>query len=99
MTSRDYDAALRAITDAFRRGGKLLLCGNGGSAADCAHIVGELAKGFMSRRPLPDDVRAAIGENWAEGLQGGLPAIDLTANSALIAAICNDIDGRSAYAQ
>ena len=99
MTSRDYDAALRAITDAFRRGGKLLLCGNGGSAADCAHIVGELAKGFMSRRPLPDDVRAAIGENWAAGLQGGLPAIDLTANSALIAAICNDIDGRSAYAQ
>ena len=87
MTSRDYDAALRAITDAFRRGGKLLLCGNGGSAADCAHIVGELAKGFMSRRPLPDDVRAAIGEDWAEGLQGGLPAIDLTANSALIAGL------------
>ena len=99
MTSRDYDDALRAITDAFRRGGKLLLCGNGGSAADCAHIVGELAKGFISRRPLPDDVRAAIGEDWAAGLQGGLPAIDLTANSALIAAICNDIDGRSAYAQ
>ena len=75
------------------------MCGNGGSAADCAHIVGELAKGFVSRRPLAPELRARIGKPWADGLQCGLPALDLTANCALIAAITNDIDGLSVYAQ
>ena len=66
----------------FARGGKLLVCGNGGSAADSAHIVGELVKGFMKKRPVDADVSRA-----AEGapLQMGLPAIDLTAQGAVIA--------------
>ena len=99
MTDRDFHRAVSVLTGAFGAGGKLLLCGNGGSAADCAHIVGELAKGFMSRRPLHDQLRRRIGQDWAAQLQGGLPAIDMTANAALIAAIGNDIDARSAYAQ
>lgn len=99
MTDRDFQRAVAALCNSFRQGGKALLCGNGGSAADCAHIVGELAKGFLSRRPLPRELTQAMGEEWANRLQGGLPALDLTANSALIAAITNDMEGSSAYAQ
>ncbi len=91
--------AAQAICAAFQKGGKLLLCGNGGSAADCAHITGELVKGFLKKRPLAEDLKARIGTPWAEKLQGGLPALDLTANSALIAAVINDLDGLNAYAQ
>ena len=90
--------AAQAICAAFQKGGKLLLCGNGGSAADCAHITGELVKGFLKKRPLAEDLKARIGTPWAEKLQGGLPALDLTANSALIAAVINDLDGLNAYA-
>jgi len=99
MLDKKLSDAVQTIVDSFRKGGKLLICGNGGSSADSAHIVGELAKGFMSKRPLPQDVKDRIGCDWADGLQGGLPAIDLTANGALIAAVTNDIDGLSAYAQ
>ncbi len=99
MTEMTYQAALDALVSCFQSGGKLLLCGNGGSSADCAHILGELVKGFMSRRPLSDALVDKIGAPWAKQLQGGLPAIDLTANNALIAAVVNDIDGQSAYAQ
>ena len=45
--------ATRQIIRCYQKGGKLLLCGNGGSAADCAHIAGELGKGFLKKRPLP----------------------------------------------
>ena len=96
----DYlQPAADILTECFRRGGKLLLCGNGGSAADCAHITGELAKGFILRRPLPDALKAAIHQPWADSLQMALPAIDLTCNNALISAIANDLGGENAYAQ
>ena len=87
------------ICTCFENGGRLLLCGNGGSAADCAHITGELVKGFLKKRQLPQELREKIGESWADDLQGGLPAIDLTANAGLISAVINDIDGKSVYAQ
>ena len=87
------------IIACFQKGGKLLLCGNGGSAADCAHITGELAKGFLKKRPLDAGILEAIREPWAEKLQQGLPALDLSANNALISAIINDIAGESVYAQ
>ena len=77
MNKRAYTQALDALIACFSAGRKLLLCGNGGSAADCAHIVGELAKGFEKTRPLAEDVQAAIGEPWAQQLQRGCP-IDLT---------------------
>ena len=49
--------AQKALTALYERGGKLLLCGNGGSAADCDHIVGELCKGFLNVRALPEEQR------------------------------------------
>ncbi len=97
----NLDAAVRALIDCYRSGGKLLLCGNGGSSADCAHITGELVKGFRRLRPLDDSLKARIaqGEAWTSSLQAGLPAVDLTANCALISAVANDIGAENAYAQ
>lgn len=95
----NLDAAVELLVNCFQGGGKLLLCGNGGSGADCAHILGELVKGFLSRRPLPDALREKIGQPWADKLQLGLPVIDLTANCALIGAVSNDQDGLLTYAQ
>lgn len=91
--------AVDLIAGSFEKGGKLLICGNGGSGADAAHILGELVKGFISRRPLSAQLKARIGQDWAEKLQMGLPAIDLTVNHALIGAVANDQDGLLPYAQ
>lgn len=93
------DQAVELLVAAFRKGGKLLLCGNGGSAADCAHIAGELAKGFLLRRAPTDALTEAVAEPWAAALQEGLPAIDLTAPGALMTAIANDIGGEFVFAQ
>ena len=103
--------ALTLLTDTFSAGGRLLLCGNGGSCADCDHIVGELCKGFLSRRPLTQKDRVALAAALPEGeadpdlplladkLQGGLPAISLPAQTALVSAFCNDVDASLVYAQ
>lgn len=86
-------------------GGKLLLCGNGGSCADCDHIVGELMKGFQSKRPLCQELKDSLslfgdfGKNIGEKLQQGLPAISLCAHSAAVSAFANDVDGELIYAQ
>lgn len=97
-----YDLILKT----YRAGGKLLLCGNGGSCADCEHIVGELMKGFLLKRPLTDEQKAAFtkeggerGAQIAEKLQQGLPAIALSAHPALVTAFCNDVDPDLIYAQ
>ena len=90
-------AALEALIRCYENGGKVLLCGNGGSAADCGHIAGELLKGFLKKRPVPAEVVAAVPE--AAKLQCGLPAIDLTAHAAAITAVANDLGGELAYAQ
>ncbi len=95
----NLDRAVEMLYECFKNGSKLLICGNGGSGADSAHILGELVKGFMSKRPLPRDLIERIGEPWADKLQLGLPAIDLTANNALIGAVVNDQDGQLPYAQ
>ena len=92
----EYDLLCKEIIACFGRGNKLLLCGNGGSSADCAHITGELVKGFVKKRPLPSEYR--MFEGW-ERLQCGLPAIDLTAQCALISAVSNDLGGEWVYAQ
>lgn len=89
------DAACRMVCDCYRKGGKVLVCGNGGSAADSGHIVGELVKGFLKKRPIPD----AWQEKLGMPLQMGLPAIDLTAQSAVISATANDLGGDYVYAQ
>lgn len=96
--------AEQALIRCFESGGKLLLCGNGGSAADCDHIVGELMKGFLKRRS-PDSalkeklMEAGMEEDKASHLQMGLPAISLTSATALNTAFCNDVDPELLFAQ
>jgi len=85
--------------------GTLLLCGNGGSAADCDHIVGELLKGFKLARPLPDSVQAQLGDHgelgWrlAAGLQQGIRAVSLTQHTSFLTAVANDNGGDLGFAQ
>lgn len=92
-------------TEVLGRGGKLLLCGNGGSCADCDHIAGELLKGFLLRRPLSRELKeklSAYGEFGGEiagKLQQGLPAISLCTHSAAMTAFANDVDGDLMFAQ
>jgi len=92
-------------TEVLGSGGKILLCGNGGSCADCDHIAGELLKGFLLRRPISDEFKnklAKYGEFGVEiggKLQHGLPAISLCAHSAPISAFANDVDGDLVFAQ
>lgn len=90
-----FEMACEKICECYRAGGKVLVCGNGGSAADSGHIVGELVKGFLKKRPLPEKWQKELGMP----LQLGLPAIDLTAQSAVISATANDLGGDYVYAQ
>ena len=100
-------AAHSAMMRCYRGGGKLLACGNGGSAADADHMVGELMKGFLLRRPVPAGFAAKLretcggaeGDALAAGLQGALPAISLTAHAALTSAFANDVAPDMAFAQ
>ena len=99
-------AAVERLIASYDAGGTLLICGNGGSAADCEHIVGELMKGFCLPRALSSADRAHLaasaGEDAAllgETLQYGLPALSLVSHTALITAIANDLDGDLIFAQ
>jgi D-sedoheptulose 7-phosphate isomerase len=99
-------SAFDLLTTCFRNGGKLLTAGNGGSAADSDHIVGELMKGFVKKRAIGQDLRAALGavapeytDYIAGSLQGALPAIALPVHSALVSAYANDAAPDLVYAQ
>ncbi|HSO87327.1 MAG TPA: SIS domain-containing protein [Draconibacterium sp.] len=98
--------AADTIIETYKNGGKVLVCGNGGSCSDADHIVGELMKSFEGRRPLAKELRDELvrlspetGKMLAEKLQQGLPAISLTVHQSLITAIANDISGEVIYAQ
>lgn len=95
----DIQKAVDALAETYRSGGKLLLCGNGGSAADADHIAGELLKGFCSKRPLKTDARERLGEELASKLQDALPAISLHSLGAINTAWLNDCDPYYGYAQ
>lgn len=95
----DIESAFEHLRDSYAKGGKLLLCGNGGSAADSDHISGELLKGFQSKRPLPAADQQRIGADLAPHLQQALPAIPLTVFNALATAYTNDVDAEYIYAQ
>lgn len=99
-------AAYEILQDCYERGHKVLIAGNGGSSADSEHMVGELMKGFVKRRPVPEDIAEALraadperGQALALGLQRGLPAMALTGHTALTTAFLNDVDGEMALAQ
>lgn len=102
----DIIAAYKVLEESYKNGGKLLVAGNGGSAADAEHIVGELMKGFkMPRKPKPDFAEKLVTENQelgsvlAENLQGALPAIALDGHSALSTAYMNDCEPLLCFAQ
>jgi phosphoheptose isomerase len=96
-------AARFEITSAFRNGNKLLTCGNGGSAADSEHIVGELMKSFRFKRPVSEGFKKtyyeANGEDAPEWLEGALPAISLVSQTALSTAFGNDEASVGVFAQ
>lgn len=101
-TSRAFDV----FAEVFSSGHKLLICGNGGSAADSEHMVGELMKGFMRPRTIaPAHVEklrqagGAEGEKIAAKLQGALPAIALSSHVSLTTAIANDTGADMVFAQ
>lgn len=99
------DSACSLLETTFRSGCKLLVCGNGGSAADGEHIVGELMKSFRIKRPIGDTYRNALlsygedGNRLADTLEAALPAISLNTHEALSSAYCNDRDPELVYAQ
>ena len=102
----DIFAATETICAAYHAGGKLLLCGNGGSAADAEHIVGELMKGFLKKRLLPEAAREKMktafpqdADYLYENLQGALPAISLVNSVALGTAFANDQAADLVFAQ
>lgn len=102
----DIVSSYELIKKAYEEGHKVLICGNGGSAADSEHIVGELMKGFQVDRPLPLPLKQKIlqlypdiGEYMVQNLQAALPAISLTSQTALITAIMNDLSPEMVYAQ
>ena len=103
---KELSAALDLLVAAYRAGNKLLVCGNGGSAADSEHLVAELMKGFLKRRTIsPADMArfetasATDGKAIALRLQGALPAISLASPVSLLTAIANDIDFEMIFAQ
>ncbi len=98
--------AEKALITAFKNGNKLLICGNGGSCADCEHIAGELMKGFLSKRPLSEEQKAEMKANCSEIeekylllLQRAVPAISLPSFTALNTAFCNDVEPELVFAQ
>ncbi len=105
----DLNRTITTICESFRNGNKLITCGNGGSAADALHIVGELMKGFLKKRSIvnfdvdfyerlmanyPDDV-----EYFTKNLQCALPAVSLVGETALTTAFSNDQAPDLSFAQ
>lgn len=103
----DITESIRLLKSCYENDGKVLTCGNGGSAADSEHIVGELMKGFCKRRELKGDEKYCFqefcetkeAEYLKSNLQGALPAISLVSHSSLITAFMNDVKPDMIFAQ
>lgn len=98
--------AFKAIAKTYNNGGTLFICGNGGSAADAEHIVGELMKSFKKKRPVEEKIQESLiqmfgesGKILGETLEGGLPAVSLCSHISLKSAVANDTDPANIYAQ
>lgn len=106
VNEKDIRQVCEVIINCYEQGGKLLICGNGGSCADAEHIAGELMKGFLKKRPLSDEQKkemiSAVPELenvGLEKLQQGLPVFTLNSGAALTTAFANDCDPDLIYAQ
>ena len=100
------DEILGMMQSTYKAGGKILLCGNGGSCADCDHIVGELMKSFMCKRTPDTDLKNKLEAEFAEqtdrafcAFQRGIPAINLSSQTGVFTAYINDVDPDFVYAQ
>lgn len=98
--------AIERLVQCAEKGGKILVCGNGGSAADSLHIVGELMKSFVLKRRIAPELQAALKAQWGdqadyyiENLEGPIPAISLVNEVSLITAYSNDKAPDLAFAQ
>lgn len=98
-------AAAELLIAAYYQKNKLLVCGNGGSAADAEHIVGELMKSFTKKRPIDTQIADTLhsfgeqGAHIAQNLQNSYPAIALTGHLSLSTAFANDVDPSLVFAQ
>ena len=106
VCKRDIVKAYEILEECYSHDHKLLIAGNGGSAADSEHIAGELMKRFETPRPCPPEfaeklklIDAVRGESLAKNLERGLMAIPLVAHEALTTAYINDVDGLGVFAQ
>lgn len=106
ICKEDIKKAYELLEEAYRNGRKLLVCGNGGSASDSEHIVGELMKEFKLKRKVYGSQATALkeidpelGQVLADNLQGALPAISLTGHSSLQTAFMNDVVPELVFAQ
>lgn len=102
----DLLKAFEVMKESYANGGQLLVCGNGGSAADCSHIIVELLKSSELRRPITQAQREAVvslypkeGEWIADRLMGGLPAISLVAHPSMLTGMGNDVSYDMIFAQ
>ena len=102
----DILLSFQLIRDCYNQKGKLLICGNGGSAADSEHIVGELLKGFLQQRRVNDRFLNKLvnlfpkdGLELGKKIQEALPAISLTGQSAFSTAFSNDVSPDTVFAQ
>lgn len=100
----NIDEAVKIIIKCYEKGNKLLICGNGGSAADAEHISGELLKSFTIPRPIGKELKRSLvelgmEESIADTLEMGLPAIPLISLTSLSTAFSNDRNPETVFAQ
>ena len=101
-SKKAIEEAAEKLIASYEKGGKLLVCGNGGSCSDADHIAGELMKGFKSHRPLGEELANKINEfdptgQIASSLQQGLPVIALHNHAGLNSAFSNDVMNGAEY--
>ncbi len=106
LCREDIEKAFEMLRKCYSTGGKVLICGNGGSASDSEHIVGELMKGFMLKRKLKagdvDKIKVMFPEDceYLSGhLQGALQAISLVSQTSISSAFINDVAADMVFAQ
>ena len=99
----NIELAINILVNCYKNNGKILVCGNGGSSSDSAHITGELMKTFINRKPINEEILNKINKEFSEEvsnkLQLGIPCIDLTAQSGLLTAFSNDVNPDFIFAQ
>ena len=99
VCEREIAKAFDLLLSCYRNGGKVLTCGNGGSAADAEHIVGELLKKFRKHRDIDGGIAAKLPPELVAKLEGALPAVSLVSMSGILTAFANDVAWETAFAQ